>query len=345
MVKITLPDGSTWQSRTRRRFDVAAALGPGLARAALAGRVNGNLVDTSFRIQGDAELTIITERDKDGVEILRHSTAHLLAYAVKELFPDAQVTIGPVIENGFYYDFSFKRPFTPDDLEAIEKRMSELARKDFPVTREVWPRDRAVEYFKSIGEHYKAEIIASIPAGEEVSLYREGDFIDLCRGPHVPPPATQGLRLKVGGLLARGPEERNAATDLRHCLGTERGAASLSEDARGGGKARSSAAGRAARPVSRSGRVARNGVLAREGLGDLAAGRAVHASGLPGKRLFEVRCPQILDRSLWRIGPLGELRLMFTTESESATSLVPELPRARPDLQQGLHSYRNRLIQ
>src|SRR5204863_6649973 len=134
----------------------------------------------------DAEVSIITERDWEGVDVLRHSTAHLLAYAVKDLFPEAQVTIGPVIENGFYYDFSFKRPFTPEDLDAIERRMAELAKKDFPVTPEVWPRDKAVQYFKSIGERYKAEIVASIPADEEVPLYREGDFIDLCRGPHGP---------------------------------------------------------------------------------------------------------------------------------------------------------------
>src|SRR5438093_2619686 len=187
MPNIRLPDGSVKSfSGPVTVAEAAQAIGPGLARAALAGKVNGKLVDLSHRIEGDAEVVVVTERDREGVEILRHSTAHLLAYAVKELFPDAQVTIGPVIENGFYYDFSFKRPFTPENLAAIEKRMAELAKRDLPVTREVWPRDKAVEYFKSIGEHYKAEIIASIPAGEEVSLYREGDFIDLCRGPHVP---------------------------------------------------------------------------------------------------------------------------------------------------------------
>src|SRR5712672_2760704 len=187
MPNIRLPDGSIKSFPGPVTVaEVARAIGPGLARAALAGKVDGKLVDTSHRIDRDSELAIITERDNEGVEILRHSTAHLLAYAVKELFPDAQVTIGPVIENGFYYDFSFKRPFTPEDLVAIEARMAELAKKDFPVTREVWPRDKAVQYFKSICEHYKAEIIAAIPAGEEVSLYREGDFIDLCRGPHVP---------------------------------------------------------------------------------------------------------------------------------------------------------------
>src|SRR5690242_12233116 len=207
MPNIRLPDGSVKAfSGPVTVAEVAKAIGPGLARAALAGKVNGRLVDTSHRIARDADVSIITERDKEGVEILRHSTAHLLAYAVKELFPDAQVTIGPVIENGFYYDFSYKRAFTPEDLAAIEKRMSELAGRDFPVAREVWPRGKAVEYFKSIGERYKAEIVAAIPAGEEVSLYREGDFIDLCRGPHVP--STGKLMvfklMKVAGAYWRG---------------------------------------------------------------------------------------------------------------------------------------------
>src|SRR5260221_841795 len=167
MPNIRLPDGSvkTFPGPVTVA-EVAQAIGPGLARAALAGKVDGKTVDTSFRIEHDADLAIVTERDPEGVEILRHSTAHLLAYAVKELFPEAQVTIGPVIEDGFYYDFSCKRPFTPEDLAAIEKRMTELAKKDFQVVREIWPRDKAVQYFKSIGERYKAEIIAAIPAGE-----------------------------------------------------------------------------------------------------------------------------------------------------------------------------------
>ena len=186
MVTITLPDGSKRDySQAVTVAEVAASIGAGLAKAALAGRVDGRLVDTSFHIEHDAGVAIVTDKDADGIEIIRHSTAHLLAYAVKELFPEAQVTIGPVIENGFYYDFAYKRPFTPEDLAAIEKRMAELAKKDFPVMREVWQRDKAVEFFKSIGEHYKAEIIASIPQAEDIGLYREGDFIDLCRGPHV----------------------------------------------------------------------------------------------------------------------------------------------------------------
>ena len=207
MVNIRLPDGS------QRPFpgpvtvaEIAQSIGPGLARAALAGRIDGKLVDTSHSVERDAEVAIVTDKERDGLEIIRHSTAHLLAYAVKELFPDAQVTIGPVIENGFYYDFSFKRPFTPEDLAAIEKRMTELAKRDIPVVREEWERDKAVEFFKSIGERYKAEIIAAIPAGEPIGLYREGDFVDLCRGPHVP--STGKLKvfklMKVAGAYWRG---------------------------------------------------------------------------------------------------------------------------------------------
>lgn len=215
MISIQLPDGS------RREFpgpvtvaEVAASIGSGLAKAALGGRVGegdaARLVDTSYRIDRDTPLAIVTDKDADGLELIRHSTAHLLAYAVKDLFPDAQVTIGPVIENGFYYDFSYKRPFTPEDLAAIEAKMAELAKKDEKVERRVLPRDEAVAYFQSIGEAYKAEIIASIPAGEDVSLYREGRFEDLCRGPHVP--STGKLRhfklMKVAGAYWRG-DHRN----------------------------------------------------------------------------------------------------------------------------------------
>jgi len=215
MVSIQLPDGS------RREFpgpvtveEVAASIGPGLAKAALGGRIGSGaqskVVDTSHRIDHDERLAIVTDKDPDGLELIRHSTAHLLAYAVKELFPDAQVTIGPVIENGFYYDFSYKRPFTPEDLAAIEAKMTELAKKDEPVTRRVLPRDEAVAHFNAMGEAYKAEIIASIPAGEQVSLYREGKFEDLCRGPHVP--RTGKLRhfklMKVAGAYWRG-DHRN----------------------------------------------------------------------------------------------------------------------------------------
>jgi len=204
---IRLPDGS------ERSFDtpvsvaeVAMNIGAGLAKAALAGKVGGNIVDTSFVIEQDSDLAIITDKSDEGLEVIRHSTAHLLAYAVKELFPDAQVTIGPVIDNGFYYDFSYKRAFTPEDLTAIEKKMVELAKKDEAVTRKVLPRDEAVTYFKSINEHYKAEIIASIPSNEDVSLYTEGSFTDLCRGPHVP--NTGKLKafklMKLAGAYWRG---------------------------------------------------------------------------------------------------------------------------------------------
>jgi threonyl-tRNA synthetase len=211
MPAITLPDGSV------RKFDhpvsgrdIAAAIGPGLAKAALAARVDGKLVDTSELIERDASVAIVTDKDPEGLDVIRHSTAHLLAYAVKELFPDAQVTIGPVIEDGFYYDFSFKRPFTPEDLVAIEAKMAELAKKDEPVTRKLMARDDAVAYFKSLGEHYKAEIIASIPSNEPISLYTEGAFTDLCRGPHVP--STGKLKvfklMKVAGAYWRG-DSRN----------------------------------------------------------------------------------------------------------------------------------------
>ncbi|MEG0149248.1 MAG: TGS domain-containing protein, partial [Comamonas sp.] len=215
MINITLPDGS------KREYpgpvsvaEVAASIGSGLAKAALAGKVgtgdDAKVVDTSFVIDQDMPLSIVTAKDADGLEVIRHSTAHLLAYAVKELFPEAQVTIGPVIENGFFYDFSYKRPFTPEDLVAIEKRMTELANKDEPVQRRVLPRDEAVAYFKSLGENYKAEIIASIPSNEDVSLYREGAFEDLCRGPHVP--STGKLKhfklMKVAGAYWRG-DHRN----------------------------------------------------------------------------------------------------------------------------------------
>ncbi|WP_018231351.1 threonine--tRNA ligase [Thioalkalivibrio thiocyanodenitrificans] len=207
MPLITLPDGS------ERRFDgpvtvrdVAADIGPGLAKAALAGRLDGRLVDTSHRIEDDAELAIVTARDPEGLEIIRHSTAHLLAQAVKDLFPSAQVTIGPVIEDGFYYDFAFERPFHPEDLEKIEARMKALAKEDLPVARSVMDRDEAVDFFRGQGEEYKARIIEDIPAGETISLYRQGDFIDLCRGPHVP--STGKLKAfkltKVAGAYWRG---------------------------------------------------------------------------------------------------------------------------------------------
>ena len=207
MPEIRLPDGSKRQFESDITVaEIAQNIGAGLARAALAGRVNDQLVDLSFLIREDSDVAIITDKNPEGLEVIRHSTAHLLAYAVKELFPDAQVTIGPVIEHGFYYDFSYTRPFTPEDLEKIEKKMTEIANRDLPITRKVLPRNDAVKYFKSIKENYKAEIIESIPADQEVSLYSEGEFTDLCRGPHVP--STGKLKvfklMKVAGANWRG---------------------------------------------------------------------------------------------------------------------------------------------
>ena len=207
MPVITLPDGSKREfDQAITVLDVARSIGSGLAKATLAGKFDDKVVDASAIIDHDVSLQIITAKDNEGLDIIRHSTAHLLAYAVKELFPDAQVTIGPVIENGFFYDFSYKRPFTPEDLEAIEAKMVELAGKDEPVTREVWQRDKAVAFFESIGEKYKAEIIASIPEDQAIGLYREGKFIDLCRGPHVPSTGKlQAFKLmKIAGAYWRG---------------------------------------------------------------------------------------------------------------------------------------------
>ncbi len=207
MPVIRLPDGS------ERHFEqpvtvgeVASGIGAGLFRAAVAGKVNGVLVDISHVIDADSDLAIVTEKDAEGIEVIRHSCAHLLAHAVKELFSDVQVTIGPVIDNGFYYDFSFKRPFTPEDLVAIEARMTEISKRDLPVARSVVSRGEAIAFFRNMGEHYKAEIIESIPGNEELSLYTQGEFTDLCRGPHVP--STGKIKvfklMKVAGAYWRG---------------------------------------------------------------------------------------------------------------------------------------------
>src|SRR5690242_4909811 len=348
MPNIRLPDGSVKAfSGPVTVAEVAKAIGPGLARAALAGRVNGRLVDTSHRIALDADVSIITERDKEGVEILRHSAAHLLAYAVKELFPDAQVTIGPVIENGFYYDFSYKRAFTPEDLAAIEKRMSELARRDFSVAREVWPRDKAVEYFKSIGERYKAEIIAAIPAGEEVSLYREGDFIDLCRGPHVP--STGKLKvfklMKVAGAYWRGDSKNEM---LQRIYGT---AWANKEEQDAYLRTLEEAEKRDHRKLGTQ--------LDLFHLQEEAPGMVFwHPKGwiiwqqveqylrrvYRDNGYLEVRCPQILDRSLWeRSGHWENYKeLMFTTESEKRDYAIKPMncPGHVQIYNNALHSYR-----
>src|SRR5437773_4129713 len=348
MPNIRLPDGSIKSFPSSVTVaEVAQAIGPGLARAALAGRVDGKLVDTSHRIDRDAEVSIITERDREGVEVLRHSTAHLLAYAVKDLFPEAQVTIGPVVENGFYYDFSFERPFTPEDLDAIERRMAELAKKDFPVTREVWSRDKAVQYFKSVGERYKAEIVASIPANEEVSLYREGDFIDLCRGPHVP--STGKLKVfkltKIAGAYWRGDSKNEM---LQRIYGT---AWAKKEEQEAYLRMIEEAEKRDHRRLGTQ--------LDLFHLQEEAPGMVFwHPKGWAiwqqveqyMRRVYrdhgylEVRCPQILDRSLWEKSGHWEnyKELMFTTESEKRDYAIKPMncPGHVLIYSKGLHSYR-----
>ena len=349
MPSIKLPDGSQRDYPSPVTVaQVAASIGTGLARAALAGRVDGEMVDTSHLIDRDVELAIVTERDADGLEILRHSMSHLLAYAVKELFPDAQVTIGPVIENGFFYDFSYKRPFTPEDLTAIEKRMADLAKKDLPVTREVWPRDKAVEFFKSIGEHYKAEIIASIPQGEDVSLYREGDFVDLCRGPHVP--STGKLKvfklMKVAGAYWRGDSKNEM---LQRIYGT---AWAKKEDQDAYLTMLEEAEKRDHRRIGT--------LLDLFHMQDEAPGLVFwHPKGWTlwqqveqyMRRVYrengyqEVRCPQILDRSLWEKSGHWEnyKENMFTTSSESRDYAVKPMncPGHVQIYNKGIRSYRD----
>ncbi|MBE0619190.1 MAG: threonine--tRNA ligase [Burkholderiales bacterium] len=348
MPNIKLPDGSVRQfPQPVTVAEVAASIGPGLAKAALAGRVNGKLVDTSYRIEADAELAIVTERDKDGLDLIRHSTAHLLAYAVKELFPDAQVTIGPVIENGFYYDFAYKRPFTPEDLVAIEKKMSELAKEDYPVTREVLPRDQAVALFKGMGEHYKAEIIASIPEDQPIGLYREGDFVDLCRGPHVP--STGKLKvfklMKVAGAYWRGDSKNEM---LQRIYGT---AWTKKEDQDAYLHMLEEAEKRDHRKLGTQ--------LDLFHMQEEAPGMVFwHPKGWTlwqqveqyMRRVYqdngyqEVRCPQILDRSLWeKSGHWENYREnMFTTESEKRTYAVKPMncPGHVQIYNAGLRSYR-----
>ena len=349
MISVQLPDGS------RREFDaavtvaeVAASIGAGLAKAALGGRVDGRLVDLSHRIDRDVQLAIVTDKTADGLELIRHSTAHLLAYAVKELFPDAQVTIGPVIEDGFYYDFSYKRPFTPEDLASIEQRMSELARKDEPVVRRVLPRDDAVAYFKDLGEHYKAELIASIPAGEDVSLYREGAFEDLCRGPHVP--STGRLKhfklMKVAGAYWRG-DHRNEM--LQRIYGT---AWASKEDLQQYLHRLEEAEKRDHRKLGRE--------LDLFHLDEHSPGTVFwHPKGwvvwqaveqymrqvYRDNGYQEVKGPQILDRSLWeKTGHWDKYRdNMFTTESEKRDYALKPMncPGHILIFKQGIKSYRD----
>jgi len=349
MPDIRLPDGSV------KKFDqpvtvaeIAQAIGPGLARAALAGRVNGRLVDTSHRVESDAEVAIVTDKDRDGLEILRHSTAHLLAHAVKEIFPDAQVTIGPVIEDGFYYDFSFKRPFTPEDLAAIEKRMAEIAKRDLKVERQVMPRDAAVKFFLHMGERYKAEIIAAIPDGEAISLYRQDSFVDLCRGPHVP--STGKLKvfklLKVAGAYWRGDSKNEM---LQRIYGT---AWAKKEDQEAYLHRLEEAEKRDHRRLGRS--------LELFHTQDEAPGMVFwHPKGwviwqrieqymrrvLEENGYLEVRAPQVLDVSLWkRSGHWDNFREnMFFTESESRDYAVKPMncPGHVQIFNQGLKSYRD----
>jgi threonyl-tRNA synthetase len=349
MIKVTLPDGS------QREFphpvtvaEVAASIGPGLAKAALAGQVDGKVVDTSYTIDKDSPVAIVTAKDPAGLDVIRHSTAHLLAYAVKELFPDAQVTIGPVIENGFYYDFAYRRPFTPEDLAAIEKRMAELAARDEPVTRRVLPRDEAVAYFKSIGEHYKAEIIASIPASEDVSLYREGGFEDLCRGPHVP--STGKLRffklMKVAGAYWRG-DHRNEM--LQRIYGT---AWATKEELQQYLTMLEEAEKRDHRRLGRE--------LDLFHIDDHAPGMAFwHPKGWAiwqeveqyMRRVYrengyqEVKGPQLLDKTLWeKTGHWDKYREnMFTTESEKREYALKPMncPGHILIFKQGIKSYRD----
>jgi threonyl-tRNA synthetase len=349
MVNIKLPDGSV------RSFDnpvtvgeVAASIGAGLAKAALAGRVNGKQVDLSHRILQDAELAIITDRNPEGLEILRHSTSHLLAHAVKELFPEAQVTIGPVIEDGYYYDFSYKRPFTPEDLAAIEKRMAEIVKRDVKVERNEMPRDEAVKFFSDMGEKYKAEIIASIPSNEPISLYKQDNFIDLCRGPHVP--GTGKLKvfklMKVAGAYWRGDSKNEM---LQRIYGT---AWAKKEDQDQYLHRLEEAEKRDHRKLGRQ--------LDLFHMQDEAPGMVFwHANGwviwqaieqymralLTEANYREVKTPQVMDRVLWeRSGHWENYReYMFTTESEKRDYAVKPMncPGHVQIFNQGVKSYRD----
>lgn len=349
MISVRLPDGSQRQYEAPLTVaQVAGSIGAGLAKAALAGRVDGKLVDTSYLIDRDVSLAIVTDKDADGLDIIRHSTAHLLAYAVKELFPEAQVTIGPVIENGFYYDFAFHRAFTPEDLEAIEKKMHELAKKDEPVTREVLSRDDAVRLFMSMGEKYKAEIIESIPATEQIGLYREGKFVDLCRGPHVP--STGKLKvfklMKVAGAYWRGDAKNE---QLQRIYGT---AWTKKEDQDAYLHMLEEAEKRDHRKLGRA--------LDFFHMQEEAPGLVFwHPKGWTlwqqveqyMRRVYrnngyqEVKAPQILDRSLWEKSGHWENYKdnMFTTESENrAYALKPmNCPGHVLIFNSSLHSYRD----
>ncbi|GAB3354325.1 threonine--tRNA ligase [Lysobacter tyrosinilyticus] len=349
MIAITLPDGS------RREFDnpvtvgdVAASIGAGLAKAALAGRVDGRLVDTSFRIDQDAALEIVTDKSPDALDVLRHSTAHLLAQAVQRLFPGAQVTIGPVIDNGFYYDFAYERPFTPEDLPAIEAEMQKIVKEALPVARSVKSRDDAVAFFKGMGEAYKAEIIESIPANEDLSLYSQGEFTDLCRGPHVP--STDKLRafklMKVAGAYWRGDSNNQM---LSRIYGT---AWINDKDLKAYLTQLEEAEKRDHRKIAKQQDLFH---LQEEGPGlifwhpkgwsiwqvvEQYMRKVYRDSGYQ-----EVRCPQILDVSLWqKSGHWDNYKdNMFFTESEKRTYALKPMncPGHVQVFNQGLHSYRD----
>ncbi len=346
---ITLPDGSVKSFPGPVSVaEVAQSIGAGLARAALAGKVDGRLVDTSHRIERDTKLAIVTERDPEGLEILRHSTAHLLAQAVKELYPEAQVTIGPVIENGFYYDFSYKRPFTPEDLAAIEKRMAEIAKKDLPVGRRELPREDAVKLFRGMGETYKAEIIAAIPEKETISLYGQGDWLDLCRGPHVP--STGKLKvfklMRVAGAYWRGDSKNEM---LQRIYGT---AWAKKEDQDAYLKMLEEAEKRDHRRLGTQ--------LDLFHMQEAAPGLVFwHPKGWAlwqqveqyMRRVYrdngyqEVRAPQILDKSIWeKTGHWDNYREnMFTTSSESRDYAVKPMncPGHIQIYNKGIRSYRD----
>jgi threonyl-tRNA synthetase len=349
MPVITLPDGS------QRRFDapvtvaeVAASIGPGLAKAALAGRVDGVLVDTSHRIDKDASLAIVTDKDPAALEVIRHSTAHLLAQAVQSIYPTAQVTIGPVIEDGFFYDFAFERPFTPEDLAKFEAKMKELAKADLPVTRRVMPRDEAVALFKGMGEHYKAEIIASIPAGEDISLYGQGDWVDLCRGPHVP--STGKLKAfkltKLAGAYWRGDSKNEM---LQRVYGT----AWRTEQELKDYLTRLEEAEK--RDHRRIGRELDLFHQQEEAVGSVfwhPAGWTLwreierYLRGrLAAAGYLEVKTPQLLDRTLWeKSGHWENYReLMFIAESENRVLAVKPMncPGHIQIFRQGMKSYRD----
>jgi len=346
---VRLPDGSERvfdQSITV--LDVATSIGSGLARAAIAGKVNGKLVDVYSQINGDCDLAIITEKDTEGLEVIRHSSAHLLAHAVKELFPDAQVTIGPVIEDGFYYDFSYKRPFTPEDLAAIEKRMLEISKRDLKIERKLIERSEAINFFKQQGEHYKAQIIESIPGDEDLSLYSQGNFVDLCRGPHVP--ATSKLKvfklMKVAGAYWRGDSHNEM---LQRIYGT---AWTNPNDQKDYLHRLEEAEKRDHRKLGKQ--------LDLFHTQDEAPGMVFwHPKGwvlwqqieqymrsiLNQNGYQEIRTPQILDKSLWeRSGHWENFREnMFTTNSDDRSFAIKPMncPGHVQVFNQGLRSYRD----